>query len=294
MLAEVLPSEGDLYIASSSYLPFGFFISAEFCEKEDRQLNVVREGEDASSSKPQSFAPKNTSVCEGDRNKKNEGLVCNIGVIMANKGAAETAASAAAASMQPKQCSTARQFLVQDTKANSLAAKSSAIASLAVAALTAVTQDVLSFSAYLIQFVMATGVTAILALTMCGAPSRAMLVVLSRFAKSRAGLIAQFAFAITMAKSLSKRMICRSNLMNGEDRRSNWKASMCKIECQNTCGGEQSLQSKGIFFSDKICQYLGDNRSFIEIGSLRNFQELLQVLTVIFGNASLSIVSEGV
>ena len=34
---------------------------------------------------------------------------------------------------------------------------------------------------------------------------------------------------------------------------------------------------KDIFFSDKICQFLGDKQSFIKIGSLRNFQELLQV-----------------
>jgi len=148
---------------------------------------------------------------------------------------------------------------------------------LAVAALTSVTRDELSLSAYLLQFAMTTAMTAILALTMCGAPSRDILVILSRFSESRAGLIAQFAFAITMATSLSKRMICCSNLMNGEDQQSKWKTSMCKMERQNMCGGEQSLRSKGFFFSNKICQYLGDKRSFIKIGSLRNFQKLLQV-----------------
>jgi len=85
----------------------------------------------------------------------------------------------------------------------------------------------------------------IIALTLCGVQSIAM-------------LTAQFAVAIAMAVALSKMRICRSSSTNGKGRRLKWKASMCKMERQNTCGGEQSLRSKGIFFSDKICQYLGD------------------------------------
>ena len=56
--------------------------------------------------------------------------------------------------------------------------------------------------------------------------------------------------------------------------------SMCKMKKRQKMygGGRRILRSKSkrIFFSDKICQYLGDKRSFTKIGS---FQNILGIFT---------------
>jgi len=97
-----------------------------------------------------------------------------------------------------------------------------------------------------------------------------MFLALARFAESIVVvLIAQFTFAITMMAALSKRRICHSSSMNGKGLRSKLKASMHKMKMkhQKMCGGGNPPLGikKDIFFSDTICQYLGNKRSSVKL-----------------------------